>query len=198
MNLQELMDRSGNACEICTGNEQLQEYEPSHKPEQIQSGNIYICESCISQIDRRTDLETEHWKTHLENAMWSEVPAVQVVAWRMLNRFRDETWAAEKIEMMYLDDEHMAWAKASGDHESDGMVDLHRDCNGAQLFTGDTVILNKRLDVKGSTVNLALGTVVKNIRLDPNDMNYVEGKVEGQSIMIKTEFIRKQGADQMS
>jgi protein PhnA len=39
-----------------------------------------------------------------------------------------------------------------------------------------------------------LGTVVKNIRLDPNDTGYIEGRIEGQSIMIKTMYVRKQGA----
>ncbi|MOA64389.1 PhnA protein [compost metagenome] len=55
-------------------------------------------------------------------------------------------------------------------------------------------MLIKSLDVKGSTVNASLGTVVKNIKLDPNDTGYIEGKVEGQTIMIKTMYVRKQGA----
>ncbi len=126
--------------------------------------------------------------------MWSEVPAVQVTAWRMLNRMRQESWAAEAIDMMYLDDENLAWAKATGDHEGDASVDLHKDCNGHQLENGDSVVLIKSLDVKGSTVNARLGTVVKNIKLDPNDTNYIEGRIEGQSIMIKTMYVRKQGA----
>ena len=75
--------------------------------------------------------------------MWSEVPAVQVVSWRLLNRLRNESWAAEAIDMMYFDEETMAWAKASGDHENSSEVDLHRDCNGAILEDGDTVVLTK-------------------------------------------------------
>lgn len=71
----------------------------------------------------------------------------------MLNRLRNESWAADNLEMLYLDDDKMAWAKATGDHENDASVDLHRDCNGAQLVSGDSVVLIKSLDVKGSTLN---------------------------------------------
>ena len=63
--------------------------------------------------------------------------------------------------MMYLDDERLAWAKATGDHDNDASVDLHKDCNGNLLQTGDTVVLIKSLDVKGSTLNAKMGIVVK-------------------------------------
>jgi lysophospholipase L1-like esterase len=36
--------------------------------------------------------------------MWSEVPGVQVVAWRMLNRLSSESWAADALDMLYLED----------------------------------------------------------------------------------------------
>ena len=58
--------------------------------------------------------------------MWSEFAPVQVTAWRMLNRLRNESWASESLDMLYLTDENLAWAKATGDHESDGTVELHR------------------------------------------------------------------------
>lgn len=182
MNIQELQTRSANQCELCAATTGLKVYEVSAAPKSVRDTEIYICEKCMAQIDKKADLEQAHWQELLGTAMWSEVPAVQVVAWRMLNRFRQESWAADNIDMMYLDEEHMAWAKASGDHENDAEVELHRDCNGAQLNAGDTVVLIKSLDVKGSTVNAALGTVVKNIRLDPNDTGYVEGRIEGQCL----------------
>ncbi len=110
----------------------------------------------------------------------------------MLNRFRNESWAADSLDMMYLDDEKLAWAKATGDHENDSAVDLHRDANGHILQTGDTVILIKSLDVKGSTLNAKMGTVVKNIRLVADNTEQVEGKIEGQVIVILTKYVRKQ------
>ncbi len=115
------------------------------------------------------------------------------MAWRILNRLRNESWAAEQLEMLYLDDEKLAWAKATGDHESDGSVDLHKDCYGAVLNNGDTVVLTKSLDVKGSTLNAKLGTVVRNIRVVPDNFEQIEGRIEGQQIVILTKYVRKQG-----
>jgi protein PhnA len=96
--------------------------------------------------------------------------------------------------MLYLDDENLAWAKATGDHENDASVDLHRDANGNILQHGDSVILTKSLDVKGTSLNAKMGTVVKNIRLVHDNTEQIEGKIEGQTIVILTKFVRKQGS----
>ena len=119
------------------------------------------------------------------------MPGVQVVAWRMLNRLRNESWASDNLDMLYLDDDKLAWAKATGDHESDSSVDLHKDAYGAMLHSGDTVVLTKSLDVKGSSVNAKVGTVVRNIRLVENNTEQIEGRIEGQMIVILTKFVRK-------
>jgi protein PhnA len=123
--------------------------------------------------------------------MWSEVPAVQVVAWRMLSRLRNETWAVDALDMLYLSDENLAWAKAMGDHENSSEVELHRDCNGAILQTGDSVVIIKTLEVKGSQVDAKVGTAVKNIRVVHDNIEHIEGKIDGQSIVILTKFVRK-------
>ena len=124
--------------------------------------------------------------------MWSEVPGIQVLAWRMLNRLKSESWATDNLDMLYLDDEKLAWAKALGDHDNDSAVELHKDSNGAVLQTGDTVVLTKSLDVKGSTLNAKMGTVVKNIRIVEENTEQIEGKIEGQVIVILTKYVRKQ------
>jgi protein PhnA len=124
--------------------------------------------------------------------MWSEVPGIQVVAWRMLNRLKNESWASDNLDMLFLDEETLAWAKATGDHDNDSAVDLHKDCNGVILQTGDTVVLTKSLDVKGSTLNAKMGTVVKNIRIVEENTEQIEGKIEGQVIVILTKYVRKQ------
>jgi protein PhnA len=109
----------------------------------------------------------------------------------MLNRFREETWAHDALEMLYLNDDDLEWAKASGEHLSDVEDSLHRDCNGTLLIGGDSVSLIKDLDVKGSTLNAKMGTAVRNIRLDPNNSEFIEGRVDGQNIVILTKFVRK-------
>ena len=86
----------------------------------------------------------------------------------------------------------LAWAKATGDHENDGAVVLHRDSNGHVLQNGDAVVLTKSLDVKGSTLNARMGTVVRNIRLVHDNTDQIEGKIEGQLIVILTQYVRKQ------
>jgi protein PhnA len=93
---------------------------------------------------------------------------------------------------MYLEEEKTTWAKADGDHESDGTVELHKDCNGQILQDGDTIVLVKSLDVKGSTLNAKMGTVVKNIKLVADNIEQIEGKIEGQLIVILTKYVRKQ------
>ena len=54
-------------------------------------------------------------------------------------------------------------------------------------------MLIKSLDVKGSTLNAKMGAVVKNIRLVDDNTEQTEGKIEGQTIVILTKHVRKQG-----
>jgi len=124
--------------------------------------------------------------------MWSEVPAVQVVSWRMLNRLSAEGWAADLLDMMYLEDETLNWAKAFDDDDAAESDEIHKDALGSPLQTGDSVVLTKTLDVKGSSLNAKLGTVVKNIRLVENNTDQIEGRIEGQVIVILTKYVRKQ------
>ena len=192
MKLQDqLLKRNDNKCELCQSSASLSLYEVLPEQRNDENDHIIVCETCLAQIEKKAELDGNHWKC-LGESMWSEVPGVQVVAWRMLNRMRDQSWAADNLDMMYLDDEKLAWAKATGDHESDGSVDLHKDCNGQVLQSGDSIVLIKSLDVKGSTLNAKMGTVVKNIRLVPDNTEQIEGKIEGQVIVILTKYVRKQ------
>ena len=177
-------ERSGNVCELSgeTGNLNFYEVEPTsgNQPERT----ILISDKALAQIEKREEPDSGYWERFLASAMWSEVPGVQVVSWRMLNRFRNVSWAADALDMMYLDDETLEWAKASGDHMGDGTVELHKDSNGNILQNGDTVTLIKDLDVKGSSITAKIGTAVRNIRLVHDNVEQIEGKVERQSIVI--------------
>ncbi|MDE3235982.1 MAG: PhnA domain-containing protein [Bacteroidota bacterium] len=191
---EQLQARSGHQCELCSSAAALQVYAIPPQDNSNTDNSILICNKCAAQVEKKEELDHAHWSACLPTSMWSEVPAVQVVVWRMLNRLREESWAADNLDMMYLDDEMLAWAKATGDHENDASVDLHKDCNGAVLQQGDTVVLIKSLDVKGSTLNAKMGTVVKNIRLVEDNTEQIEGRIEGQVIVILTKYVRKQGA----
>lgn len=192
MKLEEILkQRSGNQCELCRSGDGLKVYEVTPQPNNDASDSILLCETCRAQIDKKAELDNKHW-TFLSETMWSEIPGIQVVSWRMLNRLKQESWAMDNLDMMYLDETTLAWAKASGDHDNDAAVDLHKDSNGNLLQNGDTVILTKSLDVKGSTLNAKMGTVVKNIRLVEDNTEQIEGKIEGQVIVILTKYVRKQ------
>ena len=194
MKLEELLlKRSEGKCELCKSENALKIYEVPPQSKSTEENCIMICDKCTAQIEKKEDLDKSHWAV-LSECMWNEVPGVQVVSWRMLSRLRNESWAADNLDMMYMDDERLAWAKATGDHDNDGTVDLHKDANGNELQRGDTVILTKSLDVKGSSLNAKLGTVVKNIHLVENNTEQIEGKIEGQVIVILTRYVRKQNS----
>lgn len=184
--------RASNACELCSSTSSLVIFEVEGQEGKSDDNLILICEICKQQVEKKAELDSEHWQKALPVSMWSEVPGVQVTAWRMLNRLRNESWAAENLDMMYLDEERLAWAKKTGDHENDGTVDLHRDSNGHILQNGDSVVLVKSLDVKGSTLNAKMGTVVRNIHLVKDNTEQIEGRVEGQLIVILTKYVRRQ------
>ena len=66
-----------------------------------------------------------------------------------------------------------------------------RDANGAVLAEGDSVTLIKDLKVKGTTVTLKRGTLMKNIRLT-DDETQIECRAEKvKDLVLKTEFVKK-------
>jgi len=66
-----------------------------------------------------------------------------------------------------------------------------RDSNGNTLADGDSVMVIKDLKVKGTSVTLKRGTVVKNIRLtdDAEQIECNADKVKG--LVLKTCFLKK-------
>lgn len=189
--LDKLIARSGNQCELCESKENLSVYDVPPSASNLADREILACEKCLNQIEKREELDANHWQC-LSRSMWNENVPVQVVSWRMLNRFRNESWAADLLDMIYLDDDALEWAKQTGDHEGDGSIDLHKDSNGNILVAGDTVTLIKDLDVKGSTLNAKIGTAVRNIRLVHDNTEQIEGKIDGQMIVILTKYVKKQ------
>lgn len=188
--LQELQKRSGNCCELCGATNNLEIYEVPPTSTGGLDGSLLACKTCVSQIEGSTDLDSNHWRC-LNDSIWSEHRAVKVMAWRMLNRLKSEGWSLDLLNMMYLDDEELAFAKASDDHLDESEKIIHRDSNGAILQAGDNVVLIKDLKVKGSSMVAKQGTVVRKISLDRENPQYIEGKVDGQQIVIVTQYVKK-------
>ncbi len=65
-----------------------------------------------------------------------------------------------------------------------------KDSNGSTLQDGDSVKLIKDLKVKGSSLTLKRGTVVKKIRLTSN-VEEVDCRIDGSSLVLKTCFLTK-------
>lgn len=185
-----LMQRSDSKCELCASTESLSVYEVPSSPESGEEGSILICSVCSNQIQNAESRDPNHWRC-LNDSMWSTVPAVQVMAWRLLQRLKEEGWPQDLLDMMYMDDDLKAWAKSEGDGVDTSNQPVHRDSNGVILQAGDSVVLIKDLKVKGSSMVAKQGTAVRRITLDQENTEYIEGKVDGQQIVILTKFVKK-------
>jgi len=186
---QRLDERSGSKCELCGSKDDLRIHLT--KEEAISLDNsVLVCFTCKNQIENTTATDPNHWRC-LSDSMWNENKPVQVVAWRMLNRLRAEGWPQDLLDMMYLDEEALEWAKATGEADDDEGKIVHKDSNGNVLLDGDSVVLIKDLDVKGATFTAKRGAAVHNIKLVWDDANLIEGRVENQSIFILTQYIKK-------
>ena len=188
--LKELEERSGLKCELCGATEKLNVYEVPPVSTGGIDGSLLACNTCIEQIENPDNTDANHWRC-LNDSMWSEHPVVQVVAWRMLSRLKTEGWPQDLLEMLYLDEETLVWAKATGEGIDDSEKIIHRDSNGVILEAGDSVVLIKDLPVKGSSMVAKRGTAVRRISLDNDNAEYIEGKVDGQQIVIITKFVKK-------
>jgi protein PhnA len=188
---QTLQTRSNSQCELCGATDSLSVYEIPPDSDGSADQSLLLCATCRSQIEDPETVDVNHWRC-LNDSMWSQVPAVQVMAWRMLTRLSAEGWPQELLDMLYLDDDTLAWAKADGTGNSSEEDDeVHKDCHGAILESGDTVTLIKDLNVKGAGFTAKRGTAVRGISLVPGNPGQIEGKVNGQQIVILTQFVKK-------
>jgi len=185
--IDQLKQRANIECELCTGTNGLQVYTLPPSLNENTDNSVLICSTCASQIATPETMDANHWRC-LNDSMWSEHLLVQILSWRLLNMIKQEGWPQDLLDMMYLDEEALAFAKA-------GLVDpnapKHIDSNGNVLENGDSVVLIKDLNVKGSSITAKRGTAVRNIRLDRDNPEYIEGKVDGQQIVILTKYVKK-------
>jgi protein PhnA len=185
-----LMTRANSACELCQSTTNLEAYLI---PPDIDGGfdkSILACDVCRSQINKEQDMDPNHWRC-LTESMWNENTPVQVMAWRMLSRLNSESWAQDALDMMYLEDDVLTWAKVTGEGETVDSSLIHKDSNGVTLAAGDTVVLIKDLPVKGTSMIAKRGTAVRKIGLSPDNAEHIVGRVNGQSIVILTQFTKK-------
>ncbi len=166
-----------SSCELCSSEDGLVEYIVAPKDE-----TITICSSCSASIDKPSE-NTKHWNC-LHDSMWSEKPAVQVMAFRLLSKLGMQ----EQLDMLYLEDDVKEWAE-------EGLADENReptrDSNGTILQEGDAVSVIKDLVVKGAGFTAKQGTTVKNIHLVRDNPEQIEGRVNGTRIVLLSKFLKK-------
>lgn len=184
----ELTKRCEEKCELCSSTEHLDAFVVSPKSGDKLENQIAVCDTCKSQLENDDLIDANHWRC-LNDSMWNSEPAVQVVAFRMLHKLKSTDWAGDLIDMMYLEDDTREWAESGIQDESDKVI--HKDSNGTVLEAGDTVVLIKDLKVKGASLVAKRGTAVRRIRLVHDNPNHIEGKVEGQTVVILTQFVKK-------
>jgi protein PhnA len=66
-----------------------------------------------------------------------------------------------------------------------------RDSNGTELVDGDSVLVIKDLKVKGTSVTLKRGTLIKNIRLTDDEENIECHAEKVKNLVLKTCFLKK-------
>lgn len=181
-----LRDRSGSLCEISGSDENLVVYLVEPKTEANPENCILISKKLKDQIDNPETMDPNDWRG-LSDSMWNENLPVQIVSWRMLARLKNH----DLLDMMYLDEDALEWAKATGEGEDEEGKITHKDSNGNLLFDGDSVVLIKDLDVKGANFTAKRGAAVHNIKLVWDNPDQIEGRIEGQHIVILTQYVKK-------
>ncbi|MBO2699782.1 PhnA domain-containing protein [Shewanella algae] len=184
----ELQSRCGGKCELCGAEGALSVYDLPHSGDRT-DGDIMICATCEGQIAAPDTMDVNHWRC-LNDSMWSQVPAVQVMAYRMLKRLSGEGWAQDLLDMLYLEEDLKAWgdAESLAADSDDSAPTL--DSNGTPLAAGDTVVIIKDLNVKGTSFVAKRGTAVRNIALT-NNPEHIEGRVNGTRIVILSCYVKK-------
>ena len=180
-----LKARSNNLCELCESSSgHFECYTVPPKKGLDPAECVLICENCHTNIHNLDTADNNYWRC-LGTAIWSAVPAIKVLCMHILKK-TDTEWSRDLTDNIWLEEEEQNWLE-----EMSKTATLHKDSNGNILLNGDSVVLIKDLDVKGAGFTAKRGTSVKNIRLVEDNPGQIEGKVEGQQIVILTQYVKK-------
>jgi protein PhnA len=184
-----LKTRCNNLCELCSETDNnLHVYTIPPKTEDIEDNQTVLCSNCYNRIVSLNYEDANYWR-FLTGSIWSEVKAVQTLTYKILSKLNAEDWASESIESVALDEDVINWANAEDELEASKLI--HKDAYGVQLANGDTIILTQNLNIKGASFTASKGTVVRKIKLVADNDEQIEGKIEGDTIVILTKFVRK-------
>ncbi|MES2591011.1 MAG: PhnA domain-containing protein [Bacteroidota bacterium] len=180
---QKLKDRNQDLCELCNLVDAEHEYTVSPKSDDSIENQVALCNTCLEALDGKK--AGFHWRC-LEGSIWSVHPSVQALSYRILHQYKEEDWANNLINMVDLDENVIQWALSAFE-----VPDVHKDAFGNTLENGDNVVLTQALNVKGANFTASKGTVVKKIKLVHDNFEQIEGKIDDQTIVILTKFVKK-------
>lgn len=180
-----LKARCQNICELCSNDASTIAYAVSPKNNDEVENEVALCNQCISIIEGA--VQKDHWQC-LAGSIWNAEQSVQALSYRLLYSLKENDWANEILQTIDLDDAVISWALSSFQK-----LPIHLDSNGTELQNGDTVILTEGLNVKGANFMAPKGTIIRKIRLIPDNTEQIEGKVNEQTIVILTKFLKKSG-----
>lgn len=112
----DLTRRAKSKCEITgASGVPLRAYEiPPVGAEPELENTLLVSEACFEALENPSKMSGRGWQC-LTEAVWSEMAAVQVVAWRMLHELATrEDWAREALDEVFLDPEVEEWANNPG------------------------------------------------------------------------------------
>lgn len=178
-----LNERCGGLCELCNSLPATNEYTVSPKKDDQVENQVALCATCLSAIDKNE--KGDHWRC-LEGSIWNTEPSVQALSYRLLQLCKESDWASSVIDSAELDENVIQWAMSAYEQSA-----VHKDAFGNTLEHGDTVVLTQGLNVKGTSFTAAKGTIVKRIRLVSDNTEQIEGKINEQTIVILTKYVKK-------
>ena len=178
-----LKERCEGTCELCASETATTAYTVSPKTNDAIENQVAICQTCLAAFDNKE--AALHWQC-LAGSIWNPEPSVQALSYRILYSLKDQEWANDILNSLELDEKVVDWALSSYQ-----IIEVHKDCNGVELASGDTVVLTQNLNVKGTNFTAPKGTIVRKIRLVPGNTEQIEGKINEQTIVILTKYVRK-------
>jgi protein PhnA len=178
-----LQERNQNLCELCNTEIATIEYTVSPKNDDTIDNQVALCEKCMSALD---DKEASFYWRCVEGSIWSIYPSVQALSYRILNQYKSEAWANDILSSIDMDESTIQWAMSAFE-----VAAVHKDAYNNTLENGDNVVLIQALNVKGTNFTASKGTVVKKIKLVHDNTEQIEGKINDQTIVILTKFVKK-------
>jgi len=179
-----LLKRGDSKCELCKSDENLATYDVPPITQRNLDKSILVCSTCLHQIENAEEMQPNHWRC-LNDSMWSEIAAVQVMSWRLLNRLNGLGWPDELLEMLYIEDDVKKWAMADMRPVDEPTLDI----NGVAFTVGCSAVMTKDRFISGANFTAKRGMVVKNIGLTDKSTS-IDGNLNGFRVVLGTGYLK--------